>query len=57
MESAEGEDETALLQFNPIFSNDDHDLLIQTHGVSLELARVDGYKLGMALKPARTHIK
>ena len=53
----EGEDETALLKYLiPYFLNDDHDLLIQTHGVSLELARVDGYKLGMALKPARSRI-
>ena len=50
----EGEDETALLKYLiPYFLNDDHDLLVQTYGVSLELARVDGYKLGMALKRAR----
>ena len=54
MEPAEGEDETALLKYLiPYFLNDDHDLLVQTYGVSLELARVDGYKLGMALKRAR----
>jgi len=35
----------------PYFLNNDHDLLLQTHGLSLEFARVDGYKLGMALKP------
>ena len=57
MEPGEDKDETAVLKYLiPYFLNDDHDLLLQTHGVSLELARIDGYKLGMALKPAPSRV-
>ena len=48
MEPAEGEDRRHCLSiWSHIFSMMT-DLLVQTYGVSLELARVDGYKLGMA---------
>ena len=48
---AENDGQNVLDDLIPFFLNDDHDLLLQTHGLSLEFARVDGYKLGMALKP------
>eukprot|EP00943_MAST-04B_sp_MAST-4B-sp1_P009601 g9601.t1 len=50
-ESSKEDAQNILAYLIPYFLNDDHDLLLQTHGLSLEFARVDGYKLGMALKP------